>query len=375
MQTEWTKQFGEMSQKWTETQRNMWEGWYKMIGSGFSSPNDNNAWDVKQTTEQFKASQEALLRLYEFTNQAWQSMAEQIQQGADWQKALDNFMAQTREQLNIPTEWMHTSQDASKLWQLYIKQWEQFGQPWSELIQQTPHSINDRGAAMVEWSQLYWDTYDRTVGRLIDSPGVGLPREMNRTLTDGFVAWQKSQQASSEYRILMADTTLKAFSEFMQKIAQKAQAGEPIHTFREFVDLWTETADTIFVELFETEEYTAAQWNLLNSNTAYRLKQRKINDLMAQFSDTPTRTEVDEAHRNIYEQGKAIKSLQKAVGQGATSTNGDTAAIATLQQTVTQLQQELAELKKQVAEKPKTTRRRTTKTTQKRATPAKGDNT
>lgn len=337
----WTEQLSEMSQVWGQSQKSLWEGWSKIMTS---NPTQGNGSGVQQAAESFKASQEAALRLVNLMNQGWTNALANVKDGQNWQQALTDYMKQMREQISAPTEWMQASQDAGKLWQLYVKQWQVFAQPWLPVLQQAPQSLNQGGSTLVEWSQLFWDAYDGTFGQLIDSPGVGLPRELNTKLKAGFLAWQKKQQATAEYQILIGDILAKAIEKFMQQLAAKAQKNEPVHTVREFIDLWTETADNVFVAEFEGEKYIAAQWNLLNGNTAYQLHQREITELILQMNDLPTLSQIDEANRNIYQQNKEIKALKKAIaGKGATApvTNGT----AKLQQTVDELRQEVASLK------------------------------
>lgn len=363
--TAWTEQFSEMSQVWGQSQKSLWDGWYKLMAS---NPMNNNGSGVKQAAESFKTSQEASLRLVNLVNQAWAGALANVKDGQNWQQALTTYMNQLREQMSAPTEWMQASQDAGKLWQLYVKQWQVFAQPWMPVLQQAPQSLNQGGGTIVEWSQLFWDAYENTFGRVLESPGVGLPRELNVKLKAGFVAWQKKQQAIAEYQVLIGDILGKAIEKFMQQLAAKAQKNEPVHTVREFIDLWTETADNVFVAEFEGEKYIAAQWNLLNSNTGYQLHQREITEVILQMNDLPTLSQIDEANRNIYQHGKEIKALKKALaskGGVVPTTNGNAKLLQTveelrlevanlkqaqsvvveLQQTISQLQQEIATLK------------------------------
>jgi len=272
-----------------------------------------------------------------------------------------------RQQFSAPTDWMDASQDAGKLWQLYLKQWQIFGQPWIPMLQQTPQLLHQEGSTAIDLSRLFWDTYENTFGTLLDSPGVGLPRELNRKLKEGFISWQKKQQASMEYQSTIADTLVKAIDKFMQQLAAKAQKGAPVHTVRELVDLWTETADNVFVSVFESEKYIAVQWNLLNSNTNFQIHQREITELMLQMNDLPTLSQVDEANRNIYRHGKEIKALKKVVtGKAVAVPTGDTAklqqTVNELQQIVKQLQQEVAALKSEGEAAKTASRKKTTKT-------------
>lgn len=312
----WTQQFEAMTQAWGDSQRNMWEGWYKMMLA--ASSGGMNPTGLQGAMDKFKTSQESTMRLVGLTAEAWQLIFEQMRNGQAWQETLNSYVAQVRKQMTTPpNELFAASQDLSKLWQLYVQQWQMFVQPWGGVLRHTPNSLGQGGAAAVEWSQMFWDTYENTFGRLIESPGVGLPREFSKKLRAGFVAWQKMQQATLEYQTMMADTLGKAFDQFMQKLAQKAQKGEPVHTVRELVNLWTDTADEVFVAVFETPQYLEAQWNLLNSNTAHRLQQREIVESLLQMNDLPTLSQIDEANRMLYQHRKEIKALKKAVANGS----------------------------------------------------------
>jgi len=362
---DWKEQFGEMSQVWGQSQKSLWDGWYKMA-SAAGNPSGGES-RIKQATEDFQGSQAAALRLVNMVGQMWADTFSQMKDGQNWQQTFNDAMQQARQQFSAPTDWMDASQDAGKLWQLYLKQWQIFGQPWIPMLQQTPQLLHQEGSTAIDLSRLFWDTYENTFGTLLDSPGVGLPRELNRKLKEGFISWQKKQQASMEYQSTIADTLVKAIDKFMQQLAAKAQKGAPVHTVRELVDLWTETADNVFVSVFESEKYIAVQWNLLNSNTNFQIHQREITELMLQMNDLPTLSQVDEANRNIYRHGKEIKALKKVVtGKAVAVPTGDTAklqqTVNELQQIVKQLQQEVAALKSEGEAAKTASRKKTTKT-------------
>jgi polyhydroxyalkanoate synthesis regulator phasin len=75
----------------------------------------------------------------------------------------------------------------------------------------------------------------------------------------------------------------------------------------------------VFIEVFRSEKYIRIQGRLLNTAMAYRIHQREIVELFLKIGDMPTRSEVDEAHRNIYEQRKEMKALKKALVEMSTS--------------------------------------------------------
>jgi uncharacterized coiled-coil DUF342 family protein len=47
----------------------------------------------------------------------------------------------------------------------------------------------------------------------------------------------------------------------------------------------------------------------------YRIEEQKVVEEMMKATYVPTRSEMDEAHRNIYELRKEVKALKKALNQ------------------------------------------------------------
>jgi polyhydroxyalkanoate synthesis regulator phasin len=71
--------------------------------------------------------------------------------------------------------------------------------------------------------------------------------------------------------------------------------------------------DRVFAQTFRAENALEVQGNFLNSAMTYRLYQQQLMEVFLKMYDLPTRSEVDEIHRSIYELRKEIKSLKKAL--------------------------------------------------------------
>ena len=65
--------------------------------------------------------------------------------------------------------------------------------------------------------------------------------------------------------------------------------------------------------MFRSEEYIHLQGQLVNAATAYKLREREIVDAFLKASHLPSRSELDEGYRRIYELRKEVKELRKAV--------------------------------------------------------------
>jgi class III poly(R)-hydroxyalkanoic acid synthase PhaE subunit len=101
----------------------------------------------------------------------------------------------------------------------------------------------------------------------------------------------------------------------------RAEQNKPVQSLQELTRLWLTAGDNSFTELFVTEEYSKAQGNLVTKIMEYRIHEQGVVEEMLKATHIPTRSEVDEAHRNIYELRKEVRALKKSLRE-SDKTNG-----------------------------------------------------
>lgn len=304
-----------------------------MPGEPSSGPSSSNGWQdmaqqsmkawgeagtqVAQTVAQsLLAGQTAMGRVIELTSDAWKAMAPPSGTDGDWQAVLENFSSQVRQfALGLPTS-PGTAGDVVQLWQLYVQQIQELSQPWLRLMTRDAPAHLGRAfpsehSELLELSSHYWDAYERTIGRLLGSPSLGYSRELNHRLAEGFDAWQEFLRAGFEYRVVMSDAWVNAFKQTMQRLNERGERGQPVASIKQLIEVWTDTADEAFTQVFESKRYIDAQARLLNSAMALRRKQQEIVDNLLKGSYVPSRSELDEAYRSIYELRKEMRELKK----------------------------------------------------------------
>jgi class III poly(R)-hydroxyalkanoic acid synthase PhaE subunit len=328
-----------MAKALAETQQQMWKHWFDLM-PGISSPmplysgpasqgNDEAAegfktWTaestqvVKDVADRLFTTQHELLRFLGLLLRAWKTIAPKIDSGEDWQTALLNFTDTLRQQLlQFPQEMQKAFQDNDDLLRLYREQWKRLVHPWAESLRQAPwhfgQASTGNGSALMELPNLYWDAYENTFGRMFESPSLGLTREMNADILKGFDAWVDYRRAGFEYQVALGETWVHAFEEFMRERVTLAEKGETASSVKTLLFQWIKVVDQVFTEVFRSEEYLRIQGNLVNTATAYRLRERDIVDAFLKASHLASRSELDEAYRRIYELRKDVKELKKAV--------------------------------------------------------------
>jgi class III poly(R)-hydroxyalkanoic acid synthase PhaE subunit len=334
----WTDQTETMVNVLAETQKQMWKHWFdgmpgvpsptplywdainqgcESAAQGFKTWTAESEQVAKDVAERLLTTQDNVLRFLELSLRAWKAMAPKIESGEDWQPALRNYTENLRQQLlRFPQEMQKAFQDNDELWRLYREQWKGLVQPWAESLRHAPwhfgQASTGNGSALMELPNLYWDAYESTFGRLLESPSLGLTREMNADLLKGFDAWLDYRRASFEYQVTLGETWIQAFEELMRNLVALAERGETVPSVKTLLLLWIEVVDRVFTEAFSSEKYIRIQGRLVNTATAYQLREREIVDAFLKASHLASRSVLDEAYRRIYELRKDVKDLKKA---------------------------------------------------------------
>jgi len=343
-----------MMNVWTEAQKALWESWSNVMQGGMTNPatmfsgmfsgmpntgmfdqwqkmatQGMNAWmgdsepAAKNLSRQMVAAQATMMRFLEMTTRAWNTMLPKLEAGEDWQTVLNNYMTEFRKQMTPDvSQMMQASQGLGNLWQSYLQQFQATAQPWMRSTTNAPGFFGvamagEGAAALTDLTDMYWKAYEQTMGNMVNVPSVGFTRELEEKMAKGFAAWMKARQAMNDYMIVMSDGWNGVYEEVLKEMMNRAEQGKPIETVRDLVRMWTTVADRSFDQVFRSEKYSQVQGEFVSAYMEYRVHEQRIVDEMMKYSHFPTRTEMDEAHRNIYELRKEVKALKKQLNGAA----------------------------------------------------------
>jgi class III poly(R)-hydroxyalkanoic acid synthase PhaE subunit len=323
----------------TEVQKQMGESWSGLMRAAPSpipvSPGALDQWRelatqtlkgwtteaeqiARDVSQRLVTTQDCVLRFLELSMSTWNTVAPKVEAGEDWQAVLTKYTDQLRQQFALSPQGIATvNQDSAELWRLYVEEWQKLFQPWASSLQRAPWRVGQAstgdGSALVELMNLYGDAYERTFGRLIESPSLGHTRELNEDLLKGFAAWMDYRRASFAYQVELGETWTRTFEEFSRKLISQAEKGETVQSLRQLLFQWIDVIDQVFAKVFRTDEYIRLQGHLLNTAMTYRLREREIVEAFLKTSHVPARSELDEAYRRIYHLRKEVKELKRAL--------------------------------------------------------------
>jgi polyhydroxyalkanoate synthase subunit PhaE len=316
----WSEMATEYVNTWTETGAKMWSSWFDMMGA-IPTPMGDIRPELQEATKRYLDNRDVLVKFLQLSIDAWQDIFPKVQAGDDWQTVLNKYTEQMRQQFDsFTTTTSKTSEDVGQLWKIYLQQMQKFNQLWLDPLGMSNGAIAKaflgNTSALIEFNNLYWNRfYEEAFGNWLQAPLLGLPREINRKLLDGFEAWRALYQASTNYQILLADIQVRSFETLMKKLVAIAEKGQPVKDWRQFQDLWSVVSDEVFEATFCQPENLKIRGQFINSLNNYRLQQQQLMQLYLKAMNLPLRSEVDEIHKTIYELRKEVKSLKKALAE------------------------------------------------------------
>lgn len=321
---------------WLEAQRQTWQNlygtaegpaapalpqllaqWQQAAAQGFAAWVAGADPFAQVMSRQLISAQSTLLRILELTTTVWQELVPKVEAGADGERLLREAAERMRRQfVPDPERAMHATREVGSLWGSYLEELQQLTRPWAELLRQAPgmpggHPGPEGASALMELTSLYWDAYERSFGRMAASPRMGFSRELEEKLLRGFDAWADFRRASAAFQLVVADIWAGVFEQVLRELIERGQSGKPIQSLHDLLQHWTSVADRELEAAFGGEPFLEAQRRMFNAAMRYRLHEQQIVEMSLKNSHLPTRSEVDEVHRNLYELRKEVKALRK----------------------------------------------------------------
>ena len=194
--------------------------------------------------------------------------------------------------------------------------WRNAIDKWMALAPQglaTPGKADDLLKALFDpqqWAPVGLGPLDRAIEHLVDGPSYATLWTLDRKLLRVQKLRAEWARDLAGYQLVIQNAWGEALKRFLRDV--NVADGAPIRTWRELADLWIEVANDALIETHRTPEFLEAQRRLTRSSTECRLAEREIAEAYCEIHHIPTRTEVDELARTVYELRKEVRALKRS---------------------------------------------------------------
>ena len=159
------------------------------------------------------------------------------------------------------------------------------------------------------WSRTGAGRFDLALERLTEGPTYATLWDLDRKLLNAQKLWLKRSEDIAAYQTIVQAAWRRAVQRFVDALNDsKAPA---LKSGREFLDLWIATANACLLEMHRSNKFLEAQRKMTRSATEYRLQEREIAEAFCAMHHIPTRTEMDEVQRAVYELRREWRALRK----------------------------------------------------------------
>ena len=166
--------------------------------------------------------------------------------------------------------------------------------------------LNPMSTALVGGNQVGDVIRRMTEGPRLADVG-GLERQMVE-LMDLYVAVQTATRA---YETIVASAWTKASQRFADDISQRARTGKGLRPGKKALEVWMDIANQTLVETHRSAELLTAQRELLRTGMDFLLAEREFVEKLVEPPGLPTRSEIDEVHRSVWELKRRIRELER----------------------------------------------------------------
>ncbi len=292
------------------------EAWQNTVQNGIRMMTLHTDPAVREVAEKIFTSQVNMLRFIELTSQVWMHVAIALHNGDDWESVLQHQLGQTRKQwLETANSAVYTTSSHQELWQTFITEGCALTAFLPEALKQkmlVSYAVHThKGASFIDMATLHWESYPSSIGQFLETPSLDDLQRVYESLQQSFAVWTQMHQAIEAYHHILIDTWLNAYGTLLGNLGKLAQEGDAVESVRDFLNRWATTADEAFKQTFLTKPFAQAQSHLVNTVMMFRQKQLHLSDSIMKLYGLPTRSELDEAHRRIYELRKEMKALKR----------------------------------------------------------------
>jgi class III poly(R)-hydroxyalkanoic acid synthase PhaE subunit len=268
--------------------------------------------DWARTLERAFATQAAVGKTVELSLEAWRDLAA-TPPGAEWSAKLEQHAQRIQRQTAANVEAATKATGSPARWSDYLEYLSSLDLTgWNPFKNVAGTGPLAPGAGGSQLTGIVSDVYEATFGRAAGAPLFGPGRELNEKLLRAFEAWAEWIRAAAAYGEIVGETWRHAIERFLEELASHGEE-QDAPSLRGLTTRFMEVAERVLVERFAQQDYVEAQARALEAGLRYRAAEQDLADLVLRHGHVPSRSEVDGAHRRVYELKQEVRALREEV--------------------------------------------------------------
>ncbi len=254
---------------------------------------------------------------------AWQVAAPKIESGKDWQPDLKKLIEQWRDDtVALPKRAAAMQNDFAQLTKSMFERWSPMTAPWLAMFGQAASQGHPGAAFLSGTAGLgnlagFGEFFQLMRGQgefgLSEMPRATVMREKMGKFLRVADTISDLQEAQKSYQAKLADGIATSVERTVDHLAKLAEKGEKISSARDLMRTFFSIADKTLMESFNTKEFMEIQDKLTLALMHHKLAQREALEIIYNSLEIPTRSEIDEAYKDIHDLKREVRALRKSL--------------------------------------------------------------
>lgn len=335
---DWTDQTNQLMKTWTDAQKQLWGGWMQWAQNTGQAPGMDPMQFLRAGVDTWSGAKDSpagrlagnifgtpdmMMRAMNLIMKAWQVAAPKVESGKDWQPDLKNLIEQWRDEtVKLPERAAAMQNEFSQLTKTMFERWSPMTAPWLAMLGQAASQGHPGAAFMSGTAGLgqiagFSEAFQLMRGYgeygLSEMPRATVMREKMGKFLRVADTISDLQEAQKAYHKKLADGIATSVERTVDHLAKLAEKGEKISSARDLMRTYFGIADKTLMESFNTKEFLEIQDKLTLALMNHKVAQREALEIIYNSLEIPTRSEIDEAYRDIHGLKREVRQLRKAL--------------------------------------------------------------
>lgn len=264
-----------------------------------------------------------MMRAMNLIMKAWQVASPKIESGKDWQPEIKKLIEQWRGDVaKLPERTAAMSNEFAQLTKSMFERWSPMTAPWLAMLGRAaseghPGEAFLSGSAGLGQIAGFAEAFQLMRGGgefgVSEMPRATVAREKMGKFLRVADTISDLKKAQDEYHKKLADGIATAVERTVDHLAKLAEKGEKITSARDLMRTFFSIADKTLMESFNTKEFLAIQDKLTLALMNHKIAQREALEIIYNSLEIPTRSEIDEAYKDIHALKREVRALRRAL--------------------------------------------------------------
>jgi len=170
----------------------------------------------------------------------------------------------------------------------------------------------EKGAA-AELGGVFAKNYEETMGKALLAPTIGYFREFQERINKAIYAYGRYTHGKTAFMSFLQSTGVIAAEKVFQRFIEFKPREITPETYKELYKLWCNTNEEVYQEVSRSEEFVALARQMVEQGLLLRQELDEISDHVLKFTNFPSKKDMDEIYRAIYETKRDLREARKRV--------------------------------------------------------------